>query len=218
MRYNASMSTVDDIRALNGASAYQRGLFTAAQAKHLGVERWVLSRLEKAGAIERLAKGVYRMGGAPSVREEDVVAAWLSVDPGREPGSPPDPATTPVASGPTAAWLLGIGEIGPEPLEFCCAERRQTKRAGLRLRKRAIDPAEVTIAGGVPATSAFLTVLDLVDAGEDLSLVSGVLRDALAEGMVPDRRQLAEMLDKRSGAAGLPRGMSLYGYLTEGRR
>lgn len=212
------MSTVDHIRALNGASAYQRGLFTAAQAKRLGVERWVLSRLEAAGAIERLAKGVYRMGGAPSVREEDVMAAWLSIDPTREPGSPPDPASTPIASGATAAWLLGFGEIGPEPLEFCCAERRQTKRAGLRLRKRAIDPSEITVAGGVPSTSAAPTILDLVDGGEDLSLVAGVLRDALSAGAVTDPRELAARLDERSGTAGLPQGASLYEYLTEGRR
>lgn len=212
------MKTVNAIKTLNGASAYQRGLFTAAQAKHLGVERWVLSRLETAGVIERLAKGVYRMGGAPSVREEDIVAAWLSVDPTREPGSPPNPLATPIASGPTAAWLLGLGEVGPEPLEFCCAERRQTKRAGLRLRKRAIDPAEITIAGGVPVTSAALTVLDLVDSGEDLSLVAGVLRDALAAGAIVSKSDLAARLDKRSAAVGLPRGASLYRYLTEGKR
>ena len=43
------------------------------QAKVLGVERYALSRLEGLGNIERLAKGVYRMGGSPSTREEDVL-------------------------------------------------------------------------------------------------------------------------------------------------
>lgn len=51
------------------------GLFTSVQAKVLGVERYALSRLEGLGNIERLAKGVYRMGGSPSTREEDVLAA-----------------------------------------------------------------------------------------------------------------------------------------------
>ena len=56
------------------------------QAKVLGVERYALSRREGLGNIERLAKGVYRMGGSPSTREaeyalslagreEDVLAA-----------------------------------------------------------------------------------------------------------------------------------------------
>lgn len=45
------------------------------QAKVLGVERYALSRREGLGNIERLAKGVYRMDGSPSTREEDVLAA-----------------------------------------------------------------------------------------------------------------------------------------------
>lgn len=65
---------------------FPKGLFTSAQAKALGVERYTLSRLEGLGNIERLAKGVYRMGGSPSTREEGVLAAWLSIDPGRRPG------------------------------------------------------------------------------------------------------------------------------------
>lgn len=39
------------------------------QAKVLGVERYALSRREGLGNIERLAKGVYRMGGSPSTRD-----------------------------------------------------------------------------------------------------------------------------------------------------
>ncbi|MEI3230712.1 MAG: type IV toxin-antitoxin system AbiEi family antitoxin domain-containing protein [Gordonibacter pamelaeae] len=79
---------MEAIKKLNGISAYQKGLFTSRQAKRLGVERYVLSRLEKGGSVERVARGVYRMGGAPSLREEEVLAAWLSLDPGREPGAP----------------------------------------------------------------------------------------------------------------------------------
>lgn len=84
--YNASMKLIEAIRAVNDISSSQRGLFTSAQARMLGVERYALSRLEGLGNIERLAKGIYRMGGSPSTREEDVLAAWLSIDPGRRPG------------------------------------------------------------------------------------------------------------------------------------
>lgn len=84
--YNASMKLIEAIRAVNDISSSQRRLFTSAQARMLGVERYALSRLEGLGNIERLAKGIYRMGGSPSTREEDVLAAWLSIDPGRRPG------------------------------------------------------------------------------------------------------------------------------------
>ena len=80
-------------------------------------------RLESLGNVERLMKGVCRMGGSPSLREEDVLAAWLSIDPGRCPGDLSTEGTL-VAMGATAAWLYGLGEIGPAPYEFCTAERK----------------------------------------------------------------------------------------------
>lgn len=73
--YNASIKLIEAIRATNDIASSQRGLFTSAQAKVLGVEWCALSRLEGLGNIERLAKGAYRMGGSPSTREENVLAA-----------------------------------------------------------------------------------------------------------------------------------------------
>ncbi len=211
------MKSIDCIKALNDVSAYQRGMFTSAQAKRLGVERYALSRLEKDGAIERVLRGVYRMGGAPSIREEDVYATWLSLIPGREPGVPDAIGRIPIAMGATAAWLQELGEIGPAPLEFCCGERRQTQRGSLAIRKRTLAGDEVVYAGGIPATSPSRTILDLIDGGEDLSLVSNVLEDALGRGLVPDEGKLAGEIDRRGPKAGLPKGASLYGLLEKGR-
>lgn len=39
-----------------------------------------LSRLAEHGHIEPVARGVFRAAGAPSIREEDVYAAWLATD------------------------------------------------------------------------------------------------------------------------------------------
>ena len=156
------------------------------------------------------------MGGAPSLREEEVLAAWLSLDPGREPGAPTDSARVPIAMGATAAWLQQLGEVGPEPLEGSTAERKQTQRDGLTVRKRAIDDEDVVYASGVPATSPARTVLDLIDCGEDLSLVASVLRDALGKGLVADVRRLADEVDLRGKKAGIPKGESLYKLMAEG--
>ncbi|WP_158539709.1 type IV toxin-antitoxin system AbiEi family antitoxin domain-containing protein [Gordonibacter sp. 28C] len=210
------MKTIETIKKLNSISAYQKGLFTSAQAKRLGVERYVLSRLEKDGSIERVVRGVYRMGGAPSLREEEVIAVWLSLDPGREPGTPTDAARVPVATGATSAWLQQLGEIGPTPMEFCTVERKQTQRDGLTVRKRAIGSEDIVYASGILATSPARTVLDLIDCGEDLSLVASVLRDALERGLVADVGKLAEEVDLRGRKAGIPKGESLYRLLAEG--
>ena len=211
------MKILDTIRALNDIASSQKGMFTTAQAQGAGVERYAVSRLEKLGNIERLAKGVYRMGGAPGQREEDVFAAWLSLNPGRRPGSPPA-ERDPIAMGATAAWLHRIGEVGPTPYEFCTDERRQTQRPDLVLRKRKIDAADVTVVSGIPATTPSRTVIDLIDYGEDLSLIANVLNDALARGLVTDEARLKKEIDSRATRAGLSKGSSLYELMRRRRR
>lgn len=209
------MKKVDAIRILNDITSFQKGLFTTAQAEAAGVERYTISRLEKLGNIERLAKGVYRMGGAPSLRGEDVFAAWLSLEPDRKPGDLSG-GNTPVAMGATAAWLFGLGEIGPDPYEFCTKVRKQTQRFNLRLRKRSLDPKDITIVAGIPTTTPGRTVIDLIDGGEDLSLVANVLNDALARGLIEDEVSLKTEIDKRGSKVGMLNGGSLYKLLAEG--
>ena len=211
------MKILDTIRALNDIASSQKGMFTTAQAQGAGVERYAVSRLEKLGNIERLAKGVYRMGGAPGQREEDVFAAWLSLNPGRRPGSPPA-ERDPIAMGATAAWLHRIGEVGPTPYEFCMDERRQTQRPDLVLRKRKIDAADVTVVSGIPATTPSRTVIDLIDYGEDLSLIANVLNDALARELVTDEARLKKEIDSRATRVGLSKGSSLYELMRRRRR
>lgn len=213
--YNSSMRLIETIKVLNDISCSQKGLFTTTQAKSVGVERYALSRLEKAGNIERLAQGIYRMGGAPSSRIEDVLAVWLSLDPGRAPGSRPE-SNSPVAMGATAAWLLELGEIGPATYEFCCATRRQTQRSNVILRIKDIDARSVGTVGGIPITPPELIITDLIDNGEDLSLVGNVLGDALTRRLVKDEVRLAHQVNKRAAKAGVLRGDSLYKTILEG--
>lgn len=210
------MKLIEAIRIVNDIASSQRGLFTSAQAKSFDVERYALSRLEGLGNIERLAKGVYRMGGSPSMREEDVLAAWLSIDPGRRPGDIAGEGV-PVAMGATAAWLYDIGEVGPSPYEFCTPERKQTKRPNLIIRKRRLDPRDVAIASGIPATRPWLTVVDLIDSGEDLSLVANVLAEALERSLVEDEGALREKVDARGAKVGMLAGVSLYDVLARRR-
>ena len=209
------MDMIDAIRTLNDIASSQKGYFTTAQASARGVERYTVSRLERRGNVERLAKGVYRMGGAPSLREEDVFVAWLSLAPDRQPGNLFD-NDTPIAMGGTAAWLFELGEIGPYPYEFCMRRRKQTQRPGLIVRKRVLDLDCITIVSGIPATTPEQTVLDLIDWGEDLSLVSNVLNDALNRGVITSKARLKEGLQKRCGKIGIPRGMNPFEIMTGG--
>ena len=56
-----------------------RGLLTTAQATAAGIPRQQLARMADAGAIERVAQGVYRMAGAPSQEHEAIYATWLAL-------------------------------------------------------------------------------------------------------------------------------------------
>ncbi|MBY4796899.1 type IV toxin-antitoxin system AbiEi family antitoxin domain-containing protein [Collinsella sp. AGMB00827] len=206
------MRILEDIRLLNDIASSQKGLFTTAQAKQTGIERYTLSRLEKSGNIERLAHGVYRMGGSPSSREEEVFAVWLSLNPTRQPGSPFD-SNSPIVMGSTAAWLLELGEIGPTPYEFCTKDRRQTQRPHMRLRKRCVKQQDIMLVSGLPTTTPERTVIDLIDVGEDLSLISNVLCDALSQGKIHDETKLIKEVNKRAPRRGHTTSQSLFEIL-----
>ena len=53
----------------------------------------------------------------------------------------------------------------------------------------------MAIVSDIPATRPWLTVVDLIDSGEELSLVANVLADALERGLVEDEGALREKID-----------------------
>lgn len=209
------MKALDALNVLNDLSASQRGLFTSAQARGAGVDRLALSRLESNGQIERVMHGVYRSCAAPSFREEDVWAAWLALEPAVPAWERARDGSQGAASHGTAAWLLGIGELNPAPITFTTPARKQTRRDGLRLVKGAIGKSDVTTVASIPATKPARTVLDLLDDGEDLSLVANVLKDAAAIDADILGGEFATGVDARGTRYGVPPQESLYERLTE---
>ena len=72
----------------------------------------------------------------------------------------------------------------------------------------------MAIVSDIPATRPWLTVVDLIDSGEELSLVANVLADALER---EDEGALREKIDARGAKAGMPAGASLYDSLARRR-
>ena len=190
------MSVGAVIGSLGRIAERQWGLVTTRQAVEVGVSRLHLSRLSQAGALERLAHGIYRMAGAPPVEDEDVITAWLGLATTGEP---------PVAAGATAARLHGIGDLWLDTIEFTTTTRRTTRRPDVRLRVAHLDPADVTIARGIPTMTAARTIADLVKQNTDLSLVTDAAADADRAGIL-DRRHLARTLNPLAAAEGYPDG------------
>lgn len=199
------MRAVDALRVLAELSASQWGLFTAAQARLFGVARLDLARLADAGHVERLAHGVYKHMGAPGDEFEDLRAVWLSSDPSRlasaRLGDGPNGV---VVSGPTAAWLYGVGDLRAEPYEFTTGKRRQSQRSELRYRVRVLEDAQVMIVHGLPVTTLERTIADMIEARIDLSLMGQVVADAV-RGHDLDLGELAVMLGPAAARYGFAR-------------
>lgn len=187
-------------------SASQWGMVTTAQAAAHGVQRLDLSRLTKAGHLERLAHGVYRDAGAPSDEFESLRAAWLAADPSHTAEARlRDLVAGVVVIGESAASLHGVGDLPADRHELSSPVRRQTQRPEISYRRQQLELGDVTIAHGLPVTTIERTVADLVEARTDLSLVADVLRDAArARRLETDR--LIELLGPLAARNGLGKG------------
>ncbi|TDW26971.1 type IV toxin-antitoxin system AbiEi family antitoxin domain-containing protein [Cryobacterium psychrophilum] len=190
---------------LEELAAGQWGLFTTAQAKARGVTRANLSHRERDGRLERLAHGVYRLGGVPVTSLDDLRAAWMSTEPNMLAW---ERVSTPqvVVGGAAAAAVHECGDIKPVPYRLITRERRQTQRTDISYSRRKLDSSDVVVLGGLPVTSIERTVADLVDEVGDLSLVGDVLADATRGERAVDLERLGLLLAPSAARYGHPRG------------
>ena len=193
-RYNPSMRATQALRILADLSAPQWGMATTAQASAHGVTRHELSRLAQRGHLDRVAQGIYRDAGAPADAFEGIRAAWLGAEPARTAEERlSDLPNGVVVMGASAAALYGAGDLPADRHELSTPIRRQTQRSEVSYRHRQLDPADVTIALGLPVTTIERTIADLVEDRTDLSLVAQVLRDT-ARARRLDTARLSELL------------------------
>lgn len=185
-----------------GSIAEQRwGLFTTAQAAAAGVGRKQLSRMATAGAIERVAHGVYRAAGAPPQDHEAIYATWLALGGATAPRTQTDVASL-VAAGTTAAVVHGLGDFLLDGFDFIVPARKGTRLIGVRLRIRQLTGDEVMPVNGLPTLTVERTIADLVDIGTDISLVADAVRDAVrADKLVSPERLVADLdaISRRDG-------------------
>ncbi|MDR0783300.1 MAG: type IV toxin-antitoxin system AbiEi family antitoxin domain-containing protein [Propionibacteriaceae bacterium] len=197
------MKAVEALLALNEVTGSQWGMVTTAQAAQRGVSRLALSRLCDVGHLERVAHGVYRAASVPSGRFDNLKATWLSIQP-KETAEERlrRRSEDAVVSGATASYLLGMGDLLPEPYEFTVATRRQTQRPELTFRVAQLAPDRVTLREGLPVTTPEQTIADLVESRIDRSLVA----DVLAEAGTIDRQKLSDLLDRLAARNGFKSG------------
>lgn len=200
------MKSNEALRLIADVSSYQWGMVTTAQAVALGVNRVDLARMTRAQLLVRLAHGVYRDAGAPIDEFEDLRAAWLSTEPELSANRRVDVREHGVVvSGASAAELHRIGDLRPERHEFTTRERRQTQRRELHYRQRDLEPEDITLVEGLPATTLERTIADLVEARTDFSLVADAFRDAARRTRLNTER-LASLLGPLAARNGFAAG------------
>lgn len=181
---NCSMKLGEATEAVLDLAAQQWGLFTAAQARELGVSAVLLSRLVDRGVLLRVRHGVYASASTPVTTVLEVRAQWLALKPhalAAERRYNDDQYA--VVSHETAAQLHGIGDLPSEAIIFTTPGRRQTRQRGVRFVTAALSPGEVIDMDGLPITTVERTVFDLARAGHEPGHLIDMLADALSRGL-----------------------------------
>lgn len=196
------MQSRESLRTLAEVTESQWGMVTSAQAGARGITHMNLTRLTESGSLVRLAQGVYRDAGAPSVEHEELRAAWLAIEPKKLAYERlEDLPNTAVVSGESASRLHAIGDLRASRSEFTTPTRKQTQRTDVRYRTRSLPKQDVAVRDGLPVTTRERTIADLVEDRQDLSLVAGVLRDAAQQSRLGLDRlsELLSPLAERNG-------------------
>lgn len=192
----------------------QWGLLTTAQAHTAGMAWSTVARMVRAGSLDRLARGVYRLHGSGVADHLDLRAAWLQLHPNmpaweRTPGDG-------IVSHRSAADLYGLGHLPADTHEFTVPRRTQTRRQDVRLHRAEVTREEWSWLRGLPVTRPRRIAADLLADREDPHAVGQVIADALRPGY-DDPGSVAEAIAPYAAGLGLRRrdGLGLLRWLLD---
>lgn len=189
MRRNDYISSIAEL-------SESEGIFTTAQAARMGIPRDALHDATRAGRLERVVRGAYRLVGSGSEQTDELAAIWKLTAPAmltheRAQAGAWDGI---VIGGATAASLLGIGDFYLSPYRIYAPRRINSRNKDASFAVREIARDEVSFESGLPVTTLERTIFDLVADDEDLSLVASALHDACGRGMPFDLDKLEALL------------------------
>lgn len=201
---------VEAFRALAEIAEEQWGLVLTAQARGAGVPSQQLGRLRRAGLVEQVRHGVWRLRGVPWDMHDELRAAFLVADPQR---AVVDGVPSVVVSHEKAAALFELGDVPGDYLEFTVPSRRQSRDPDVRYHVGRVGRDEwATHHSGLPVTTPLRTVADLAAARADGSHLGSVARDAICRMLCPPGK-VSAALDPHAAGYGRGSGAQLLGDL-----
>lgn len=192
MKYMNNIAAIDELSA-------SEGIFTTAQAQRLGIGRNALAHACKVGRLERVARGAYRLAGAPSSSTDELAAVWKLTAPAAFSWERQAHWDGVAIGGTTAARLLEIGDFHLSPYRVFAPQRINSRNEAARFGVRDIDEVDIIWRDGLPVTRAERTLADMCLDCEDPSLVQGAFRDATAQNIV-DPTRLASLIGELGGS------------------
>jgi very-short-patch-repair endonuclease len=136
-------------QALFAAARGQHGVFTTAQAEALGLDGHVLRSLQRAGVIESLRRGVWRVAGAPATDQSVAMATVLAHG---------DQALLARSS---AAWLWDVPGHRLDPIDVLHRRDVHQPVIGGTRTSRCVGEDDATRRDGIPVTTPARTIFDL---------------------------------------------------------
>src|SRR3954453_10397260 len=156
----------------------QCGVFSAGQAHSAGASPEIIRWRVETEAWERLARGVYRLPGAPATWKQRLWVALLVAGPGA------------VVAREAAAALWGLPGFAQGPIEVMAAHGMKDHRPpfGRFYESRRLPAPHVTLIDGIPVTTLERTLFDLAGA------INEKRADRAIENALARRRTTVERL------------------------
>ncbi|WP_328813668.1 type IV toxin-antitoxin system AbiEi family antitoxin domain-containing protein [Rhodococcus sp. NBC_00297] len=180
------------------------GVISRAQALALGLSSTALERRVSAGRWTRMASGIYMPAGQPVTQQAMVRIAVLRCGRGA------------LASGPTAAWWLGLLERPPAHSWVTIPRARRYLDRSVTVRRRDVPAVDVAVARDLRVTGLALTVLETAVILEEARPGDGTqfLDRALQTRTSLDRLQSAHA--RNPGRVGSPRAAAMLVHAATG--
>ena len=179
------MKQAEVLATLETVASDQWGIVTTAQAGREGVERLQLSRLAEKGDLDRARHGVYLLPSHQAGPQDEIRAAWLSLEPKKFIDERWEDEQPVVVSHESAARIHGIGRLIPPKFTFSTSGKKQTRQQWIRIyTRRELAEADIVSVDGLPVTSVARTVGDLAELKVERGYLADIVADALRKANV----------------------------------
>jgi predicted transcriptional regulator of viral defense system len=156
----------------------QRGYFTSAQVKQLGIDYPIQHYHKTAGNWLEIDRGIYRLSNYPSDRLDAYAALmlWSHNRAGK---------VQAVLGFESALLFYELGEVLPSKIHLIVPKGfRKRPPAGVELHKKDLQPSEISLQQGVRVTTPQKTLLDLAAGTISPEHLERAVNEAVTRGMV----------------------------------